>query len=759
MESASTTATRVRFAVFEVDLQTGELRKAGVRVALQEQPFRILVRLLEQPGELVTREQLRQELWPDDTFVSFDHGLNAAIKRLRDALGDSAATPRFIETLPRRGYRFIAPLGSGTKPDPPAVMQSRMHWLGLARRPLSVVLAAAALATAIGGATMLRWRPRTPFQVTPILVSDFNNRTREDVFDGTLREALTVAFQQSPAFAVVSRERVLEVLREMTAPLDVAVVGDLALEACQRSGARVTVGGTISVLGTRYVISLAALNCATKETLATVQTQADGRARVLDALGDAASRLRRRLGESRATIERFDAPLRDATTKSLEALRAFNVGEETRERKGDLEAEPFYLESIQYDPDFALAYARLSSVYANSDRHEQMRRATAEAFARRSRVTPRERFYIDYRYCAAAMSEDPECMLTVPELWKRAYPVDWGPHQAISYWHAVRSGNFAAAVDEALAAVRLEPNHYLAHDTLAAAYEGQNRLDDARLVVETALSRHPDASLLHEHRFRLAFGLGDRTAMESEREWASGKPGEPLVMHDEAETVAFEGRLNDWRALRDRAELGAGPRLGSWSTNARARDALFEAAVGAIDRVTLVSGDDVPWMLPIAAALLSHRLSSAEALLDECRCETGALANDPPFAAPARVLLAVERGHRDAIRQLRAPAARELTFRWAYVPAYLRGLAFLHGGDAARASEEFQRILDHRGLDLTSILYPLAYVHQARAYALMGEAAKARAVYERFLDLWRHADADVPILIEARTEYSKLLDR
>ena len=441
-----------RFGVFELDLRSGELRRSGIRVPLQEQPCRVLARLLSTPGELVTRDDLRRELWATDTFVDFEHSLTVAIKRLRDALGDSAETPRFIETLPRRGYRFIAPVAQSPTPQPPPVV-----------RPLVMGLSAMAVIVTAGivGAVFAR-RPAPGAAVPPqkVFIADFLNRTHDETFDGTLRQALTVALEQSPSLAVVSRERVHDVLRQMQ-QLDAPLVDAVALEACQRAGATAAVRGTLSSLGRRYAVTLEALDCISHEALATEQAQADRPEDVVDALGKAAARFRARLGESAATVAQFDRPLREATTSSMDALKAYSLAEDTRDRAGELASEPFYERALEHDPEFVMAYARLSAIYANTDRGTEMIRATREAYARRERVTEHERMYIDLRSCAGGLSPDPDCMLHVGQLWQRLYPLDWNGHYAIGYWQWQRGGDFAAAAENAETALRLNPDNVL----------------------------------------------------------------------------------------------------------------------------------------------------------------------------------------------------------------------------------------------------------------------------------------------------------
>ena len=373
----------IRFGAFEVDLRSGELLKAGRRVALQPQPFRVLTQLLETPGEVVTRDQLRRELWPNDTFVDFEHSVNVAVARVRDALGDNPDRPRFVETLPKRGYRFIAPVAVIGEDAAPSRRAHRWLW--------------AALATATVGAVSLALasirRPPVLTDRDTILVANFVNPTGDTDFNGALRLGLIIQLEQSPFLSVVSQDRVAAALRQMTRSPDDDVVGSLAREVCQRVGAKVVVNGSIEPLGQHYVIGLEALDCASGERVAAEQADVSSREQVLRALGSSASNLRRRLGESLASIRQFDRPLEQATTPSLEALKAFSIGQDIFTRSGHAtEAVPFLARAIELDADFAMAYARLSAVSASLGRWDDEVRYAREAYARRDRVSERERY-------------------------------------------------------------------------------------------------------------------------------------------------------------------------------------------------------------------------------------------------------------------------------------------------------------------------------------------------------------------------------
>src|SRR5256885_16848998 len=316
----------LRFGVFEGDLRAGVVRKHGARIKLQEQPFHVLTVLLQRSGEVVTREELRSQIWPADTFVDFDNSLNTAINKLREALGDSADNPRFIETLPRRGYRFIAPV---TGVD--GATRGTATGVGAARPPrgrkVAMMVAVAVLAAGIAGG--LLWRARRAPHLTEkdtIVLGDFANSTGDAVFDGTLREGLSVELEQSPFLSLVSEEGIHQTLRMMERPPNTRLTPEITREVCQRTSSAAAVDGSIALIGTRYNLILKAVNCVNGDLLASTEAQANDKSHVLDALGKAASEMRRRLGESLSTVQEYNTPLEQATTPSLEALQAYNFG-------------------------------------------------------------------------------------------------------------------------------------------------------------------------------------------------------------------------------------------------------------------------------------------------------------------------------------------------------------------------------------------------------------------------------------------------
>src|ERR1700722_13665254 len=403
-----------RFGVFEVFAESREVFRQGHRVKMQEQPFEFLLLLLEHPGEIVDREQLRTRLWPGDTFVDFNQSLSAAVTKLRQALGDDANNPRFIETIPRRGYRFLAPVtrpeelrtGPAAEPTPappiapvptPAAEGPQAAAPAVWSRKVAVLLAVIGLAAAVVVALHQRKKAFALATTDTVVLADFENHTGEAIFNDTLREALIVGLAQSPIVHLLPDRTLAVVFKQMGHAPDDRMSGLTAIELCKRVGGKVTVQGSISNLGTTYLIGLAAIRCDTGKPVAHEQAEAQQRNDVIDALGKATSRLRARLGESLPTIEKYNAPLEQATTSSLEALEAYNQALSTWDAKGDLASIPYFKQAIVIDPDFAMAHGALAAVYHNTGSAELAREQTMRAYNLRDSVTGTERAAIEAR--------------------------------------------------------------------------------------------------------------------------------------------------------------------------------------------------------------------------------------------------------------------------------------------------------------------------------------------------------------------------
>jgi len=758
----------LRFGVFEVDVRAGELRKQGVRIKLQEQPFHVLKILLERSGEVVTREELRSAIWQSDTFVDFDNGLNTSINKLREALGDSADSPRFVETLPRRGYRLIAPVtgvdgttrGAGTGVSAAARSRSRKMVM-----TVSVVVLAAGIA---GG---LLWRARQARRLTEkdtIVLGDFANSTGDAVFDGTLREGLSVELQQSPFLSLVSEEGIRQTLRMMERPANTRLTPEIVREVCQRTSSAAALDGSIALIGTRYTLILKAVNCANGDLLAGTEAQANDKSHVLDALGKAASEMRRRLGESLSTVQKYNAPLEQATTSSLEALQAYSLGS----RSGDLPtAIPLLQRAIQLDPDFANAYDQLGDAYQSIGETVRGAENIRKAFELRGRMSELDKLFVEGDYYRVVTRNLMNARRSYA-LGEQIYPRDPGFRSGLGViYYAL--GQYESALKEHQEALRLFPYDSVAFRMVTYTYLLLDRVEAAAATAREARAKGLD-SALGPTAYAIAFYQNDAPEMARQVAAATGKTGEEdLLLALNADTSAYFGHLGKARELsrraEDSAELAAGKETAATYYAASAlREALFGNADRAGQQAILAkgraSGRDVDYGLALALTYAGDA-NRARALADDLGKrfpeDTVVQFNCLPTLKARLALL--RSNPQQALVSVQAAASYELGlpaigfYNWPNLyPVYVRGEAYLAAHKGSEAAAEFQKILDHRGIVLNEPIGALAHLQLGRAYAMQGDTAKSRAAYQDFLTLWKDADPDIPILREAKAEYARL---
>jgi len=760
----------LRFGVFEVDLRAGELHKQGVRIKLQEQPFHVLKILLERSGEVVTREELRSAIWQSDTFVDFDNGLNTSINKLREALGDSADSPRFVETLPRRGYRLIAPVtgvdgttrGTGTGVSAAARSRSRKMVV-----TVSVVVLAAGIA---GG---LLWRARQARRLTEkdtIVLGDFANSTGDAVFDGTLREGLSVQLEQSPFLSLVSEEGIHQTLRMMERPTNTRLTPEITREVCQRTSSAAALEGSVALIGTRYNLILKAVNCASGDLLASTEAEANDKSHVLDALGKAASEMRGKLGESLRTVQKFNTPLEQATTPSLEALQAYNLGWQAFFAHGDSAAAvSFFQRAAQLDPNFAMAYWGMAQSYAFVGETTLAGESQLKAYELRERLSELERLKIE---CDVAPQGDVMKAMRSCELGSRMYPREGFFHDDLGVY-LDGLGRYEAGLKEKLEAGRLAPYNALYCRTVAYGYLYLNRVEEAEAAAKEAPTKCLDAHsefILYD----IAFYRGDSAEMGQQVSRAMGLPGvEDLLLASDADTSAYFGHLGKARELSrraaDSAQLAAEKETaaGYYAISA-SREALFGDAAEARQQASVAkrrsTGRDLDYGVALALAYAGDA-TRAQNLADDLHKsspeDTLLQLNYLP-ALRAKVAL-LHANPQKALDILRVASPYELglpavgSYNWPNLyPVYVRGEAYLAAHQGREAAAEFQKILDHRGIVLNEPIGALAHLQLGRAYAMQGDTAKSRAAYQDFLTLWKDADPDIPILLEAKAEYAKL---
>ncbi len=632
--------------------------------------------------------------------------------------------------------------------------------------PVTVLLVAALI---VGG-FYFRSRETKPLtEKDTIVLADFANTTGDAVFDDALKQALAVDLAQSPFLNVLSDRKMNETQRLMGRAPGERVMRDVAQEICLRTGSKALLAGSVSRLGSQYMVGLEAVNCGNGDTLAKEQTQASTKEDVVKALSNAASSLRTRLGESLASVQKFDVPI-EATTPSLEALKAFSMGVTTQREKGDAVAVAFFKRAIELDQNFAMGYARLAVSYGNLGQPGLAAENLKKAYQLRDRVSEREKFHITADYYAFATGELEKEAQTY-ELWIQSYPRDFIPHINLGS-NSTALGQYEKAVAETEQAGRLEPNSVVVLANLGQNFLALNRLDDAKATFEQALARKLDGGGLRVWIYYLAFLRGDSTQMEQQLAWGAGKPGaEDPLLSAQSDTEAYYGRLSKARDFSRRA-VDSAVRADSketaalWRVNAALREAEFgnpaPAKQGVTAALALAPGRDVK----VLAALTLARVGDT--------AEAKAMVKDLEKSDPSNTVLkiywlptlnaAIELNggnSAQALVFLEAAAPYELgepppTQEGTLYPAYLRGQAYLLAHNGSPAAAEFQKLLNHRGIVLNFPLGALAHLGLARAYALQGDAAKARTAYNDFSSLWKDADLDIPILKEARAEYEKI---
>src|SRR5260370_965167 len=592
----------LRFGVFEVDVRSGELPKQGVRIKLQEQPFHVLTVLLREPGEVVAREELRNQTWPADTFVDFDNSLNTAINKLREALGDSADNPRFIETLPRRGYRFIAPVAGvdGAPRETATGVSARQR---SSSRKIVVAAAIAVLAAGIAGGVL--WRARRARRLTEkdtIVLGDFANSTGDAVFDGTLREGLSVELEQSPSLSLVSEQQIHQTLRMMGQKTDARLTPEIAHEVCQRPSSAAALDGSIALIGTRYNLILKAVNCASGDLLASTEAQVDDKSHVLDALGKAASEMRRKLGESLSSTKKYNTPLEQATTPSREALQAYNLGRQALAHGEDAAALGFFHRATQLDPNFAMAYCGMSQSY--NGKTTLAVEIGRKAYGLRERLSEFERLRIE---CDDPSGDVMKAMRSC-ELGAKTYPRDALFHQDLALYSDAL-GRYETGLKEKLEAVRLAPYNGPFCRTVIYAYLLLNRVQEAEAAAKEGCAKAVDANS-ETILYLVAFYRDDHAEMARQAARAVGVPGdEDSMLAMEADTAAYFGHLVKSRELTRRAaesaELPAEKETaGTYYATSALRAALFGNVDRARQQATLAkgraSGRDVDYGLALA---------------------------------------------------------------------------------------------------------------------------------------------------------------
>jgi tetratricopeptide (TPR) repeat protein len=548
------------------------------------------------------------------------------------------------------------------------------------------------------------------------------------------------------------------------------LTGEVARELCQRAGSKAMIAGSIAALGGEYVIGLHAVNCASGDPLVSEQARASGKGDVLKALDSSASAMRTRLGESLASVQKFSAPIEEATTPSLEALKAYALGRRANNEKGDAATVPYHLRAVELDPNFAIAYASLAIAYSNLGQPGRAVEAARKAYDLRDRVSEREKYRIMAYYYMVGVGDLPKAIQAC-EFWKQNYPRDnvAATNLGANYMWV---GQWEKAIGDTELTISLDPAGAVPYSNLAIIQLALNRYDDARATLEQAFARKIDAYFIHLDAYEEAFLRGDTQAMQRHVAAVAGRPGEEdWLISAQGDTEAYFGRARQAREFSRRAaesaRLADAPEAAAlWHAEAALRDAEMGHAAaareGAVKALDLMSGRDVRSLAALALARAGDA-ARAQKLADRLDKEFPQNTHVQQYWLPSmRAALALDA--KDAARALEIlePAkaidlaqAGPFEFGMMY-PPYLRGQAYLLAQRGKEAAAEFQKLVDRPGLLKNFVLFPLARLGSARAHALEGNRERSRADYDLFLELWKTADADVPLLQQARAESARM---
>jgi eukaryotic-like serine/threonine-protein kinase len=790
------------FGPFRVDPDKRLLLRDDRPVPLQPKAFEMLLVLVQNSGSVVLKDDLMKALWPD-SFVE-ESNLTQHIFVLRKSLGETAGENRYIATVPGRGYQFaqtvrLIPqhqdiivrnhsvthvvIDAVRSPDqnlstPLSPRQVRttqvLGWVGLG------VVAVAALLT---GAWF--WRSYRIAKLTEkdtVVLTDFANSTGDPIFADTLKTALTISLRQSPFLNTLSDGRVAKLLKEMTRPAGAKLTPELARELCQRANSKAYIAGSIGSLGSEYVIGLKAVNCQNGDTLAQEQVTAASRDKVLDKLGVAASKLRGALGESLATVKRFDIPLGQATTSSLPALQAATLGTAAGKLKGVAAALPYFHHAIELDPNFALGYLAVGDAYSNLGEAGRAREYYTKAFQLREHASERENLEISANYYSNVTGELEKAAQTYQEEIE-TYPRESAAYNNLGTVYAGQ-GRYEKAAEITKQGMQIAPDQIVWYSSLSNYELALQGFDETRQIIRNAQGRKLDDYSFHNALYVLAFLGADSASMLEQQKWFVGKPEyENFGLALASDTEAYGGHLAKARKLTklavdstvqaDSKETGA-----TWQAIAAQREAAYgnaaEARRLAAEALKLAPASQGAGVEAALAFAMAGDIARAESLSQDLAKRFPLDTQMQSLWLPAiRAQVALDRKNSTvALNTLQADSAIELggipfvaNISCLY-PFYVRGEAYLAAGQGNAAAAEFQKILDHNGIVWNCWTGALAHLGVARANALEArtsqgadaDAARVRALaaYKDFLTLWKDADPDIPVLKEAKAEYAKL---
>lgn len=777
------------FGRFRLRVHERVLEKDGQPVSIPEKTLAVLCVLVESSGHLVEKEILKQKVWPD-TFVE-DTNIAFQVSTLRRLLEESASDPRFIVTVPKRGYRFIAevveelePAGSEEGPEElPAAKDERLELSKADNHTRRIWVMGAALAVVlllVGVFATTASRSRSLSTLAgkgTIVLADFDNRTGDQVFDGTLRQGLLVELEQSPVLSLLPEQRVYRTLRLMRQPTSTRLSHDVAMNICQRTGSTLMVEGYVDRIGGTYVLGLRGFSCEDGKLEGAEQAKVEGREKVLDALSKMAARFRARLGETAATLNTRNVALAEATTASLEALQAYSTGWHLQMTRGAAEAIPLFQHAVDLDREFALGYAMLGRMYADLDESDLSAQNLEKAWTLKEHASDRERFFITANYLSMVTGNLEESR-KVDEAWAQTYPRDAIPRTLLAGLVNKALGRYQEGVTQAKLAIKLDPDFGVGYYNLAVNNLYMQRFDEAQDVLDRAAVRGLDIDEFEMLEYDLAFLRHDPAAtnrvVAKVRQHA--RPQSWLAIR-EAFRQAYSGHLKESRdtsqqAVAEAEAAGERERAGVWAAGMAVREALIGnplfARRSAMQALQLSHNREVQYGAALALALIGDT-EQAQSIATELKSkfpeDTSVRFNYVPVIQAQIRLNQHKPG--EAIEELKMAAITEMgvsrspinTLFGSLYPIYFRGLALQASNRAEEAVAEFQRIVDHSGIVELDPVGALAHLQLGRSYRLAGNSQKARAAYEEFLNLWQDADTNIALLHLARSEYDQLKTR
>jgi eukaryotic-like serine/threonine-protein kinase len=693
--------------------------------------------------------------------------IDKALEKNRDLRYQSAAEIRSDLQRLRRDTdsRKISGVASasGSKVTPPAAPRRRWPWL-----------AGAAIAFIAVAAAIYFFIARQPAKLTnkdTIVVADFLNTTGDPVFDGTLREGLTAQLEQSPFLSLISDERIVHTLALMAKPKDARLTPDVARDVCERTASAATVEGSISSLGSQYVLNLKAVDCRSGDLLAQEQVTANGKEQVLNALGEAATKLRGKMGESLASVHKYNAPPENVTTPSLEALQAYMLGSQTMNVANDYTAALPHLErAVSLDPNFAMAYLRLAECYQPLSENDLSAENARKAYALREHVSESEKMAIS-SYYELVVTGNLEAARSSYQAWAQTFPRDEEPQ--VYLWFAYASmGDYQKANAAAQEALKLNPASGNNTVNLAYSYQWIDQLDQAKGTIRDSRAQKVDSPWIPLVLYMVNFLQHEPAEMQQQVAAASGKPGvDDQILFLESETAAYYGEFAKSRELTRSASdsaLRAGEKevAAEYRAHSAVRDALAGDAPAAKQNaqaaLALTAGRQSEGYSAIALGLAGDSVQAGRLAADLGKRFSEDTVVKFNFLPMIRAAIAIHSGNgKQAVDALSAAAPYEMgqtnsAFTFAFYPVYLRGEAYLTAKQGAEAAGEFQKIVNHTGVVGNEPIGALAHLGLGRAYALSGDNAKAKNAYQDFFALWANSDADVPVLAQAKSEYAKL---